>query len=142
MTTRLELNTDRPVILLAERDVVVRMSLAGYLRECGYRVIEVVDSDEALVVLQQTELRLDVLFTDVALEGSHDGFGLAQWVRQHRADVQIVLAGSPKKAATEAGNLCENGPALSKPYDHQLLESHIRQLLAVRERTKASPQKS
>ena len=134
--------TDRPVILLAERDVVVRMPLSAYLRECGYRVIEVVDSDEALAVLQQAELTIDVLFTDVALEGTHDGFGLAQWVRQHRVDVQIVMAGTPRKAANEAGKLCEEGPTLTKPYDHQLLESHIRQLLAARERAKAPAQKS
>jgi CheY-like chemotaxis protein len=134
--------TDRLVILLAERDVVVRMPLSAYLRECGYQVIEVVDSDEALTVFQETALSVDVSFIDVALAGTLDGFGLAQWVRQHRPDVQIVMAGSPAKAANEAGKLCAEGPALSKPYDHQLLERHIRQLLATRERANTSPQKS
>jgi DNA-binding response OmpR family regulator len=133
--------TERPVILLAERDVIVRMPVAAYLRECGYQVIEVVDSDEALAVLQETALSVDVSFIDVALAGTLDGFGLAQWVRQHRAEVQIVMAGSPVKAANEAGKLCEEGPALIKPYDHQLLERHIRQLLAARGRANTSPQK-
>jgi len=56
--------------------------------------------------------------------------------------VQIVMAGTPRKAANEAGKLCEEGPALTKPYDDQLLESHIRQLLVARERARASRQKS
>lgn len=130
----------QPVILLAERDILVRMPISAYLRECGFRVLEAVDSEEALALFQQADIKIDVLFTDVALTGSLDGFGLAQWVRQNRADVQIVMAGTPKRAASEAGKLCEDGPAVAKPYDHQFIEKHIRQLLAARERTKVSPQ--
>ena len=125
-----------PVVLLSEGDVLVRMPLAAYLRECGFRVIEVSDSDEAMTVLQRSDVNVDVMFADAELSGSLDGFGLAQWVRQNCPTVQIALAGTPDKAAAKAGDLCEDGPHLTKPYDPQILEKRIRQLLAARERAR------
>jgi len=34
-------------ILVLEKDILVRQPLAKYLRDCGYRVLEAVDDDEA-----------------------------------------------------------------------------------------------
>ena len=41
----------RPCILLVECDIVVRSPLAEYLRECGYRVLEAVNTIEARELL-------------------------------------------------------------------------------------------
>lgn len=119
-------------ILLVEADVLVRHPLAGYLRACGFRVLEATSADEARQVLEGGKLRIDIVFADA--DGSGDAFALASWIRRSHPGVQVILAGSHARAAESAGGLCEEGPSLSKPYDHRLLLDEIRRLLAARER--------
>ena len=122
-------------VLVVEDDVLVRLVIAGYLRDCGYRVIEAVNAAEAIAMLSQPDSRVAVVFTDVEMPGDMDGFGLAQWVRREKPGVEVVLAGTPARAAAAAGDLCEEGPGLSKPYDSKLVLERIRRLLAARRRS-------
>src|SRR5437660_1280842 len=121
-------------VLVVEDEVLIRLVISEYLRDCGYRVIEAASADEAVLVLKQTDLIIDVVLSDVEMPGSMDGFGLARWVREHRTGLQVILAGSPKRAADAAGDLCEQGPDLAKPYEPQIAVDRIRQLLAKRSR--------
>jgi CheY-like chemotaxis protein len=116
-------------VLIAEDEVLVRMVIADYLRDCGYHVIEVANADEALAVLK-TETKIDVVFSDVQLPGGLDGFGLARWLRSKRPEVRIILTSGVTKTAREAGDLCEHGPFMAKPYEVRDVESRIKQLLA------------
>ena len=72
--------TDKPTlqetILLVEDEVLVRMPIAQYLRDCGYKVIEAVNADEAMTVLLHRETAVDIVFSDIEMPGSVDGFGL------------------------------------------------------------------
>jgi CheY-like chemotaxis protein len=120
-------------ILVVEDEVLVRMAVSQYLRECGYKVIEAVNADEALQVLQ-SEISIDLVFSDVGMPGSMDGFGLAQWIRKNREGLEIILAGSPERAAKTAGELCESGPTMAKPYEPQILLNAIRKQLGMRAR--------
>jgi CheY-like chemotaxis protein len=56
---------------------LLRLVISEYLRDCGYKVIEATDADEAIVVLQQPQLAVDVTFSDIEMPGSMDGFVLA-----------------------------------------------------------------
>ena len=47
--------------------------------------------------------------------------------------IEVILAVTVAKAAEKAGDLCQDGPALSKPYDKLVLD-HIQRLLAARDR--------
>ena len=125
---------DQETVLLLDHEIIVRMALAEYLRECGYRVIEAANTDEAKLVLEHGEFRVDVVLIDLAATGSSDGFAFAKWARAHKTGLPIVLVATPDHASNTAGDLCEEGPMLSKPYDHQLLLKRIRQLLAERSR--------
>ena len=60
----------REVVLVVEDDVLIRMAIAEYLRDCGYKVIEAVSADEALAVLEHIEAKLDVVFSDIEMPGS------------------------------------------------------------------------
>jgi DNA-binding response OmpR family regulator len=124
-----------PAVLLVEPDVLVRMPLAAYLRECGYAVIETGSGEEALTVLQQDQYRVDVVLTDAKLPDALDGFSLAQWVRKNRPEVRMLIAATPERAAAVAGKLCEEGPMLAKPFVHELVADRIRQLIASRRRS-------
>jgi DNA-binding NtrC family response regulator len=119
-------------ILVVEDEVLIRLVIAQYLRDCGYRVIEAVHADEALLVLRKSELEIDVVFTDVEMPGSMDGFALSQWVRSNRPGVDVILAGSVGRAVQAASELCDEGNHVPKPYDAKGVHDRIRRLLASR----------
>jgi CheY-like chemotaxis protein len=121
-------------VLVVDAEVLVRMTISAYLRDCGYRVVEAASAEEALTVLRQSELRVDALLSDVGLPGPMDGFGLARWVRNHRPSLNVLLAGTPARAAERAADLCEQGPDLARPYEPQMVVDRIRRLLAERDR--------
>ena len=121
-----------PVVLLVEGDIAVRHPLAEYLRECGFVVFEAATGDEAMRALDAPHLQIEVMLADMTTAGC--GFVLRQWVRARNLDVEVILAGSLETAVDQAGGLCNDGPALAKPYQHHLVLDRIRQVLARRER--------
>ena len=122
--------TPGPTVLMVEGDVMIRLVVAAYLRECGFKVIEASSADEALIVLKADgKVAIDVAFVDIDAAGGLDGFGLSQWIRRERAEIKIILASGAHRTAKEAGHLCEHGPIMRKPYDHKDLERQIRQVL-------------
>jgi len=125
-------------ILVVDDDVLVRMVIAGYLRECGFKVIEAVGAHEAMIVLEQAEVHVDVVFSDVEMPDM-DGFALTKWIREHRPEVAVILAGTPARAIDAAADLCRSGPDLAKPYEPQLVLERIRRLIADRERRGRTP---
>ena len=126
-------------VLVVEDEVLIRMSVAGYLRDCGFRVLEAAHADEALIILQEPELEIEAVLSDIEMPGAMDGFGLAQWVRANRPGVEVVLVGTPERAANAAADLCEEGPTLAKPYQPQIVVDRIKQLLAARARRRSGP---
>jgi CheY-like chemotaxis protein len=123
-------------VLVVEDEVLVRVVIAEYLRDCGFKVVEAASADEALAVLKHAALKIDVVFSNIEMPGSLDGFALAQWIRANRPDTEVILAGSPARAANAAGELCEEGPHLAKPYEPQAVLDRIRRLLAGRKSPK------
>jgi CheY-like chemotaxis protein len=119
------------VVLVVEDEILIRMVIADYLRSCGYRVIEAASADEAIVILQHTELEVDVVFSDIEMPGSMDGFELSKWLRANRPGVDVILAGSVARAVDAAAELCDSGP-VPKPYEPQMAADRIRQLMALR----------
>ncbi len=117
-----------PVVLFVENEVLVRMAVAAYLRECGFRVVEARTAAEALRVFE-SDITIDVLFCGVDIPGDMDGFSLAKRIRLERPQTKIILTSGARRSAEEAGTLCEQGPHLAKPYDHRDLERRIRRLL-------------
>jgi DNA-binding NtrC family response regulator len=132
-------NTSHPVsseqrqtILVVDDEVIIRTAISEYLRDCGYKVIEAASVDEAVLVLQQAKITVHIVLSDVEMPGARDGFALAQWVREHRPTLQVILAGSAARATKAAGELCNSGPMLAKPYDPQIVLDQIKRLLATK----------
>ena len=118
-------------ILVVEDDVLIRMPIAQYLRDCGYRVIEAVSADEAMTVLMHKETQVDMVFSDIEMPGSTDGFGLSKWIRDNRPGIDVILTGTVPRALKAAKELCDDGP-LPKPYEPQAVHDYIRRLLTAR----------
>jgi CheY-like chemotaxis protein len=122
--------TSLQTVLVVEDEVLIRLVIADYLRECGYRVHEAVSAEEAVVILQSPEVSVDVVFSDVEMSGSMDGFGLARWIRANKPGTQVILTSGAERSADIAATLCEAGPLLKKPYPSQDVIDRIRQLTA------------
>lgn len=120
------------VLLLVDGDILVRHALAEYLRECGYRVVEASTSDEAVTVLGEPALAIDIVLADASCPGSMDGFTLARHIREAWPGMDVVLAGSAGRATEEPR---ATRPGLGRPYDHQLVLGRIKRLLAARKRS-------
>jgi DNA-binding response OmpR family regulator len=127
MTDRSPIEDARITILVVEPDIIVRMTLAEYLRECGYKVIEGITGDDALAVLADGH-KIDVILSEVHLGGGIDGFSLARRVRGQYPGVDVILASGTPGAANKAENLCEKGP-LEKPYHPQEIVRRINVLI-------------
>jgi CheY-like chemotaxis protein len=115
-------------ILLFEDDVLVRMPLAEYLRDCGYRVLEAGHLAEAQTLLG-ARVRVDLVFARVKPGSNHNGFMLASWVRQHHPKIKVLLSSGIAKATEQAGDLCSKGPHPAAPYEHGWVLRRIQNLL-------------
>lgn len=115
-------------ILVVDGDVITRTVIADYLRHCGYRVIEANSGEEAVEALEHKGFIVDVVLADISLPGAMSGFKLSQWVRQNKPGVDVVLSSVVERIAEAAGDLCEEGPALAKPYDPNTVVAHIKRL--------------
>ncbi|TWS97334.1 response regulator [Reyranella sp. CPCC 100927] len=116
--SNLRSETNAPSILLVEDDGLLRMTIADFLRDRGYPVVEATSGDEAISTLE-TVGDVDVVFSDVHMPGNVDGFGLARWVSRHRPEVPVLLT---------SGVYTEDG-VVPKPYDVADVEERIKRLL-------------
>lgn len=107
----------------------MRAALSDYLQECGFKIFEAVNGDEAKTIIAESELKIDLVFSTAQMPGSLDGFGLASWIRSHRSDLPVLLTTSDIKKAETAKDLCENEPFLAKPYDLKVVVAKIRSTL-------------
>jgi CheY-like chemotaxis protein len=63
-------------ILLVEDEFIIRFTLADFLRDVGYQVVEAGDGLEGLDILNSGQ-RIDLMVTDVQMPGGVDGLELA-----------------------------------------------------------------
>ena len=112
-------------ILLVDSDAIGRALIADYLRGCGYRVVEAGTLADSKLALEQQEVDLAVV--DVELR-DESGFELAAWIRGNRPQIRVILTGSIERAANLAADLCDEGPALTRPFHPQQLLDRIKRL--------------
>jgi DNA-binding response OmpR family regulator len=77
-------------LLLAEDDDDLRQIVADALRDGGYQVIEARNEHEGTVALKQNP-NIDLIVTDVAMPGEHDGIVLAERVRETNPEMPVLL---------------------------------------------------
>jgi len=121
-------------VMVVEPDVLVRMVIAEYLRDCGYKVIEAVGSTELWAVLDGGHA-IDVLLLEVSLPGDENGFELAHRIRQTRREVDVILTSGVAGTVQHSHELCEEGP-IKTPYEPKDVEARIKILLERRRAAK------
>jgi CheY-like chemotaxis protein len=115
-------------ILFVEDEALVRMDMAEFLRECGYRVHEATNANEAVQALE-SKFAVDLVFTDINLPEGRDGLELAEWVFNNRPGVRVLVTsgGAPRGDIPRTVE-----PVLIKPYTGRDLLDRVRRALEKR----------
>jgi DNA-binding NtrC family response regulator len=108
-------------LLVVEDEILVRLPVADYLRDSGYRVIEASNASEAQAVLQAGE-PVELVFSDINMPGM-DGVALAKWVRREYPGVPVILTSGVSTADYRDAFF------LPKPYSYETLIVHLKKLL-------------
>jgi DNA-binding response OmpR family regulator len=120
-------NDPQTSILLLEPEILIRMVVAQYLRDCGYMVIEGVHADDFHSLIDSGR-QPHIVLADVQLAGTSNGFELARSIRQTHPTIDVILTSGIAGAAHEAQDLCDEGP-IKKPYHPKDVEARIKILL-------------
>lgn len=115
----------RPVILVVEDEFLIRLDTVDRLTEGGFEVIEAGDADEAIRILE-TGAEVRILFTDVEMPGSMDGFALARAARDRWPPIEIVVASGRRQP--DAMSLPDRGLFFDKPYDWPILMTALHKI--------------
>ena len=100
------------VVLLVEDDQIVLDAAAETLAEGGCSVRSATTYSEALGALEQSP-EINVLVTDIVLEGARSGLDLAEEVHSRRPDVAIIILSGEVRPDTD--KLPRNALFCTKP---------------------------
>lgn len=103
----------RPVVLVVEDEVLLRMDATSIALEAGATVVEAANADEAIRILE-SRADITVLFTDIQMPGSIDGLKLAHAIRDRWPPIQIIIT-SGRIFLSEA-DMPSGSIFLGKPY--------------------------
>jgi CheY-like chemotaxis protein len=116
-------------ILVVEDDEDVRTYLVETLRDLNYRVLRASDAIAALGFLQQPDLRIDLLLTDVVLPGMN-GRELAKEAQAQRPRLKVLyVTGYSRNAVVHQGRLDPGVELMQKPITQEKLAIRVRDLL-------------
>jgi PAS domain S-box-containing protein len=115
-------------VVVVEDDPAVRMLVLDLLKELGYLAHEAADASAALPLLE-SDLRVDLLVTDVGLPGMN-GRQLAEIARQHRPGLKVLFMTGYAQKATERQGFLEDGmDMVAKPFSLDVLANKIRTMI-------------
>ncbi|MFP7570566.1 ATP-binding protein [Marivita sp. S2033] len=117
------------VVLLVEDEAPVRAFASRALAHRGFKVIEAASAEDALELLKDEDLKVDVFVTDVVMPGL-DG---PSWVRKARAkrpDVPVVfMSGYAEDVFKSQGARIESSAFIAKPFSLTDLTAIVNQQL-------------
>ena len=115
----------KPVVLVVEDELLIRMDAVDMLRRADFDVIEAVNADEAIAILEGGST-IDVVFTDIQMPGSMDGLKLAAAVRKRWPPIKIVATSGVLKVGED--DLPAGSRFLPKPYSPSQIVGALREL--------------
>jgi PAS domain S-box-containing protein len=116
-------------VLVVDDEPTVRMLITDILEELGFTWIEAGDSAAGLKVLQ-SDVRIDLLVTDVGLPGGMNGRQMADAGRVSRPDLRVLfITGYAENAAVGNGQLAPGMAVLTKPFPMEAMAARIRSMI-------------
>jgi CheY-like chemotaxis protein len=106
----------RETILVVEDDELVRKYVITQVRSLGYTTLEAANATEALVLIDDNP-SIDLLFTDVIMQGPMNGRHLADEAIKRRPNLKTLFtSGYTENAILHHGRLDPGVLLLAKPY--------------------------
>jgi two-component system, response regulator PdtaR len=105
-------------ILVVEDEPLVAFDNEHLLSDAGYEVVATVDSLAGAREVIENE-QLDLVLTDIRLNGEGDGTGVARFARQHNVATLFVSGACPPEAEGLAIG------CLAKPYTDKVLKASL-----------------
>ena len=121
------MNTEKS-ILLAEDDLIIRKSLAYYLNDSGFSVVQVENGAEAIEEIRKS--KFDLIITDLNMPYM-GGLEIINLVRNElKLDTPIIVLTSSgvEKVELESFNIGAN-EFVAKPFSPSVLKARINKLL-------------
>ncbi|WP_019905842.1 PAS domain-containing protein [Methylobacterium sp. 77] len=116
-------------VLVVDDEPTVRMLVTEVLEDLGYAAIEAADGASGLKVLQ-SDVRIDLLVTDVGLPGGMNGRQMAEAALLSRPDLRVLfITGYAENAALNHGHLAPGMQVMVKPFALEALATRIRGLI-------------
>jgi signal transduction histidine kinase len=117
-------------VLVVDDEPTVRMLVTEVLDDLGYTAIEAADSIAGLQVLQ-SDVRVDLLITDVGLPGGMNGRQMADVARERRPGLKVLfITGYAETSVLGNGRLAPGMAVLTKPFVIETLGARIREIIA------------
>lgn len=116
-----------PYAIVVEDDPIIMMETSYILEDAGFRVHESFDGDEAILHLAEHWESTVLLFSDVDMPGTINGFALARHVAAHWPQIEIVIASG--HMAPEEGDMPEKATFITKPFNQRTVLKHLAQIL-------------
>ena len=120
--------SNRPVVLIVEDELLLRMDAVDMIAAAGFEVVEARDADQAIEILEARR-DITVVFTDIQMPGSMDGLKLAKAVRGRWPPIKIIATSG--RAQIQETDLPEGGRFLPKPYSPGQITGVLRELTGV-----------
>ena len=117
----------RPYALVVDDDGLLRMETSDILEQVGFRTMEAEDGGAAILVLEQHHVDIALMFSDVDMPGSRNGFALARETAVRWPTVAIVVASGMRQPAE--GELPEGARFIGKPFSAEVVHGHLREIL-------------
>jgi len=116
-------------VLVIDDEAILRMLVVDVLEENGYNALEAQDGPSGLRILQ-SDVRIDLLITDVGLPGGMNGRQVADAARQLRPNLKILfITGYAENAIINHGHLEPGMEVLTKPFPVATLGQRIRDMI-------------
>ena len=116
-------------VLVVDDEATIRMLIIDVLEDAGYRVIDAYDGPSGMKVLE-SDVRIDLLITDVGLPGGLNGRQLADAARVFRPDLRVLfITGYAENAVIGNGHLDAGMQVITKPFAIEAFGSKVRDML-------------
>ncbi|GJD87266.1 Response regulator receiver protein CpdR [Methylobacterium hispanicum] len=106
-------DSDRPLALVVDDEVLFRLGVESLLDEAGYEVVEATNAAAALSHLDGGR-PVVLLLTDVRMPGEHDGLALARLAADRDPGLAVVVVSAA--VTPRPGDLPEGAAFLEKPF--------------------------
>jgi PAS domain S-box-containing protein len=116
-------------VLVVDDEPTVRMLVADVLYDLGYSAIEAADSVAGLKILE-SDVRIDLLISDVGLPGGMNGRQMADAARVTRPELKVLfITGFAENAAVGNGQLDRGMAVITKPFPVDVLAARVREMI-------------